>query len=96
MEIVGNIVFGFLMLNFGYPIIEGIFTLDTLLSLEYRLHGWKAYSETFPTVYGTPSNFIGMRRYERICKVNPARILGRTCQDIEQCNVGPKSDLRRV
>jgi hypothetical protein len=63
MEIVGNIVFGFLC-QFGYPILEGIFTLNTYLKWEHRLYGWKYYFETFPMIYGTPSNSLEMRRYE--------------------------------
>jgi hypothetical protein len=32
--------------------------------LDHELYGWKSYYDTFPTVYGIPSNSIGMRRYE--------------------------------
>jgi hypothetical protein len=52
-----------LFLEFGYPIFEGIFSINTYLRWEHRLYGSKSYFDTFPTVYDTPSNSLGMRRY---------------------------------
>jgi hypothetical protein len=48
---------------------------------------------TFPTVYGTPSNSIGMRRYERLCQVNPTKKY-RLAQPFLQ--VGPISECRNT
>ena len=41
---------------FEYSIFESKFTLDTCIKLEYRLHGWKYDSDTFPMVFTNLSN----------------------------------------
>ena len=67
---------------------EGNFTLNTYLKWENRLYGWKYYSDTFPMVYGIPSNSLGMRRYDFLCPTTQLENLGRLNQSLQ---VSPES-----
>jgi hypothetical protein len=88
MEIVGNIIFGSLMLNLDTLYLKEFFTLDTYLKWEHRLYGLKSYSKTFPIVYGIPYNSLGMRRYIFLCQTNQQE---KTIWLSLSLQVGPKS-----
>jgi hypothetical protein len=72
-----EICFWIFYAQFGYPIFEGIFTLNTSSNGSIGFMVGKIIPTPFQLCIDTPSNSLGMKRYEFFCQTTQPESSGR-------------------